>query len=422
MNSLKIVSSIERWPIDRLIPYARNARQHSEKQVAQLAQSIRDNGFVCPVLVDKHGSVIGGHGRILAAQQVGLTELPVIVLDHLTETQAQALRLTDNRIAENASWNEEILQVELAALLAEQVDLTTLGFAELELKRILADLDNQAKPIDEDAAPEPPADPISRIGDLWNLGTEGEHRLLCGDSTLPQTLVQVLEGRPADLIYADLPYNVDYSGSPLATGADALPPILNDNLGDEFGAFLSRSCVSMLAVAGGAMYLSMGSSELHTLYKAFTDAGGHWSTYVIWSKDAFTLGRSDFQRAFEPILYGWKEGAPHYFCGERNLSDVWHIDKPRVNDWHPVMKPVALIEKAILCSSQKADLVLDPFAGSSTTLIACSKTGRRARLVELDRKYVDAAILRWRDFCGGQAVLASTGQSFEEVGLERRPG
>jgi DNA modification methylase len=200
----------------------------------------------------------------------------------------------------------------------------------------------------------------------------------------------------------------------------ATTPILNDNLKENFGLFLHRSCVAMLGVAGGAVYISMGCSELHTLYKAFTDAGGHWSTYIMWIKNSFTLGRSDFQRAFEPMLYGWKKGSPHFFCGERNLGDAWHIDKPRVNDLHPTMKPVELIQKVLLCSSKKADLVLDPFAGSSSTLIACQKTGRCARLVELDPKYVDTGILRWQAFCGGQAILASTGQSFEEVRLERR--
>jgi ParB-like chromosome segregation protein Spo0J len=200
------------WSIERLLPYARNARTHSDKQIRQLAQSIREHGFVNPVSVDKYGNVIAGHGRILAAQQVGLTELPVIVLDYLTETQAQALRIADNRIAETSGWDEKILQVELATLLAEQVDLTSLGFAELELKKILAELESQAKPTDEDAAPEPPAEPITRVGDLWTMGTMGEHRLLCGDSTSPECLAEVLENRSADLIYADPPYNVDYAG------------------------------------------------------------------------------------------------------------------------------------------------------------------------------------------------------------------
>ncbi len=419
MNHLKIVSHIEMWPIDRLIPYARNARTHSDKQVSEIAGSIRENGFVNPVLVDRHGNIIAGHGRILGAQQVGLTEVPVIVLDHLTETQVRALRIADNKIAENAGWDEGILQAELAALLVEEADLTALGFAELELKHILEKLESEAGPINEDGAPEPPAEPITRLGDLWNMG---EHRLLCGDSTLPQCLAEVLEGRSADLIYADFPYNVDYTGSPRTSATGPRRPILNDNLGDEFGAFLYRSCVAMLAVSGGAIYLSMGCSELHTLHRAFTDAGGHWSTFVIWVKNHFTLGRSDLQRKYEPILYGWKKGGPHYFCGERNLSDVWCIDKPHANDLHPTMKPVELIERAILYSSRKGDLVLDPFSGSGTTGIACHKTGRRARLIELDPGYVDASILRWQTFSGGQATLAATGQSFEEVGRERRPG
>jgi DNA modification methylase len=413
MTNVKIVSHIEMWPIESLIPYARNSRTHSEKQIQQIVQSILENGFVNPILVDGRGNVIAGHGRILAAQQLEMSQLPVIVLYHLTETQAQALRIADNRIAENAGWSEKMLQVELEALRAAEVDLASLGFAELELKRILKELESQK---DEDAAPDLPNAPSTRLGDLWVLG---DHRLLCSDSTLPETLTEVLEDPPADLIYADLPYNVDYSGSPRSSG-DTSRPILNDNLGTEFSAFLARSCVAMLGVAGGAIYISMGCSELHTLYKAFTDAGGHWSTYVLWVKDSFTLGRSDFQRAFEPMLYGWKKGQPHFFCGERNLGDVWRIDKPRVNDLHPTMKPIELAERVILYSSQKGNLVLDPFAGACPILIACQKTGRLARLVELDPKYVDVGIRRWQEFCGGQAILASTGHTFEEVSAERR--
>lgn len=251
-----------------------------------------------------------------------------------------------------------MLQAELAALPAQKVDLTALGFAELEVKRILEELESQGEPIDEDAAPEPPDQPITQVGDLWNMG---DHRLLCGDSTLPQCLTEVLEDGSADLIYADPPYNVGYTGSPRTSARPR--PILNDNLGDQFGVFLNRSCVAMLAVAGGAIYISMSSSELHTLYKAFTESGGHWSTFVIWVKDTFTLGRSDLQRQYEPMLYGWKEGGPHFFCGERNLSDVWCIAKPRVNDAHPTMKPVELIERVIQYSSRKTDLVLDAFPG-----------------------------------------------------------
>ena len=212
---------------------------------------------------------------------------------------------------------------------------------------------------------------------------------------------------------------MNYSGSPRSKGK-ARRRILNDNLGSDFGKFLYDICVSMLAVAGGAIYIAMSSSELHTLYKAFTDAGGHWSTYLMWVKDVFTLGRSSYQRQYEPILFGWKEGGAHYFCNERNLGDVWFIDKPRVNDLHPTMKPVELIERAILHSSKSGDPVLDPFAGSGSTLIACQKTSRRGRMIELDPRYVDVAILRWQAFSGHQATLAATGQSFEEVTLERQ--
>jgi DNA modification methylase len=415
MTPVKIVSHIEMWPIESLIPYARNSRTHSDEQIRQIAQSIRENGFVNPILVDGRRNVIAGHGRILAAHQVELMQLPVIVLYHLTETQAQALRIADNRIAENAAWNEEMLEVELVALRAAEVDLTSLGFAELELKQILKELESEGT--DEDSVAELPAVPITRVGDLWVLG---DHRLLCGDATLPENLSKVLEDQPANLICADLPYNVDYSGSP-GSAASSSRPILNDNLGAEFSAFLARSCAAMLAVAEGAIYLSMGCSELHTLHKAFTDAGGHWSTYVLWIKNTFTLGRSDFQRQFEPMLYGWKKGKRHFFCGERNLSDVWNFDKPRLNDLHPTMKPVELIERIILYSSQKEDLVLDPFAGACPTLIACKKTGRRARLIELDPKYVDVGIRRWQDSGGGQVILLSTGQPYEAVAQERRP-
>ena len=417
MNSLVIVNRMETWPIERLIPYASNARTHSRKQIWQIARSMRDHGVINPILVDQHGNVIAGHGRILAAVFLELRQLPVIVLDHLSAAQVRGLRIADNKIAENAQWDEQKLHAELAALLEEKIDLTSLGFDDRELQRVLKELESQAGLVDADAAPGLPEQAITMLGDLWALD---RHRILCADSTVASNLVTVLEHHSADLIYADLPYNVAYSGSPRSSPANARRPILNDDLGSDFGKFLYDSCVAMLAVAGGAIYISMSSSELHTLYKAFTDAGGHWSTYIIWVKDTFTLGRSSYQRQYEPMLFGWKEGGAHYFCGERNLADVWFIDKPRVNDLHPTMKPVELIEKAILHASKVGDLVLDPFAGSGSTVIACQKTSRCARMIELDPRYVDVAILRWQAFSGQQATLASTGQTFAEVTRERQ--
>jgi len=415
MMTPKIVSQIELWPLARLIPYPKNPRTHPDQQVLQICISIQEHGMVNPILVDKAGNVIAGEGRILASQLLGLSELPVIVLDHLTEAQARALRIADNKIAANSGWDEEKLCAELAALLEEEIDLSSLGFSELELKRVLDELDHQTGHMEDDAVPDPPQQPVTIAGDVWILE---DHRLLCGDATSLECLHEVLEGHTADLVYADPPYNVDYRPPPSAAGRSG--PIWNDNLGKDFGKFLYDSCVAILAVSGGAIYISMSSSELHTLHQAFTAAGGHWSTFLIWVKDTFTLGRSNYKRQYEPILFGWKEGSAHFFCGARNLGDVWFIDKPRVNDLHPVMKPVELVERAILHSSRRGDLVLDPFGGAGVTLIACQKTSRRARLIELDPKYVDATITRWQSYTRREAVLASTGRSFCDMALERQ--
>ena len=229
--------------------------------------------------------------------------------------------------------------------------------------------------------PEPPKEPVTRPGDLWLLG---EHRLLCGDATVLADVERVLGGPLADMALDDPPYNVDYGNSPKDKLRGKDRPILNDNLGDGFEAFLTDACTNLVSVTKGAIYIAMSSSELHTLQRAFAAAGGKWSTFVIWAKHAFTLGRADYQRQYEPILYGWRDGSDHYWCGARDQGDVWFFDKPARNDLHPTMKPVALVERAIRNSSKSRDIVLDPFGGSGSTLIAGEKTGRQARLVELD--------------------------------------
>jgi len=412
-----LVKNIEIWAIDKLIAYVKNPRIHSKTQIAQIKASMQRYGMVNPILVDRHGNVIAGHGRILAGRELGLTHLPVIVLDHLTDAEVRQLRIADNRITENGRWNDPLLSEELAALLEEKIDVTELGFNELELKRLVADYEKQIGQIGEDEVPESPEN-VTVAGDEWILG-EGEHRIRCDDSTSLVTVQQFMDGHPADLIFSDLPYNVRYLGSPRSSASEPSRPILNDDLGKDFAKFLYDSCAVMLAVCGGAIYICMSSSELHTLHKAFTDAGGHWSTFVIWAKNTFTIGRSDFQKQFEPLLYGWKEGSPHYWSGARNVGDVWFVDKPHKNDLHPTQKPVELIEKAILLSSRKGDLVLDPFAGAGSTLIACHKNGRRARLIELDPHYVDITITRWQAFSGETARLASNSRTFDQVAEER---
>lgn len=410
MQSL-IVGALECWSLDRLVPHARNARTHSEEQVAQIAGSIAEFGFVNPVLVGDDGVIVAGHGRVMAARKLGLSEAPVIVLSHLTPTQRRALMIADNQIATNAGWNDEMLAAELASLKEEAFDLDLLGFDDAEIDRLLAGPNDEAANLDE--APEPPAEPVSRPGDLWICG---EHRVLCGDATVLADAEKVLNGELADMAFTDPPYNVNYANTAKNKLRGKNRPILNDALGEDFGALLYDACVNILTLTKGAVYICMSSSELDRLQKAFREAGGKWSTFVIWAKNTFTLGRSDYQRQYEPILYGWKDGTDHYWCGARDQGDVWFFDKPHKNDLHPTMKPVALVERAIRNSSKSRDIVLDPFGGSGTTMIAAEHAGRRARLIELDPKYVDVIVQRWQEASGGQARHAETDQLFGASG------
>jgi DNA modification methylase len=408
---------IERWPVDRLIPYARNPRTHTEEQVAQIAASIAEFGFVNPVLVGADGVIIAGHARVMAARKLGLGEVPVIVLDHLSQAQRRALVIADNRLAQNAGWDEEMLRVELEALREDDFSLDLLGFEDAEIEALLAESDDAITGnTDDDAVPETPEAAVTVPGDVWLLG---EHRLLCGDATVMTDVEKVLAGGLADMVFSDPPYNVNYG----ATMKDKLRgkkrKIANDDLGDGFERFLRDACTNILAVTKGAIYICMSSSELHTLYRAFTESGGHWSTFLIWAKNTFTMGRSDYQRQYEPILYGWKEGTDHYWCGARDQGDVWFVKKPIKNELHPTQKPVELIERAIRNSSKARDVVLDPFAGSGSTLVACEKTGRQARLIELEPKYCDVIIRRFEEFSGKRAVLESDGRGFDEIALER---
>ncbi len=412
MNDLQV----EKWPVEKLIPYARNARTHSADQVAQIAASIAEFGWTNPILADADGIVIAGHARLQAARKLGMTEVPVIVLDHLTDSQRRALVLADNRLALNAGWDEEMLRVELAALEEDGFNLELAGFTDEELEELLADPEaDSAGLTDDDAVPETPDKAVTAPGDVWVMG---EHRLLCGDATQMEAIEKVLAGGLADMVFTDPPYNVNYG----ATMKDKLRgnkrKIANDNLGVDFEKFLKDGCVNLLAVTKGAVYICMSSSELHTLQKAFREAGGHWSTFVIWAKNTFTMGRSDYQRQYEPMLYGWKEGTDHFWCGARDQGDVWFVKKPVVNDLHPTMKPVELVERAIRNSSKGRDTVLDPFGGSGSTLIACQKAGRAARLVELEPRYCDVIVRRWQDFTGERAVQEGTNLAFGDLAKE----
>ena len=410
MKSPLIVREIDTFPVADLKPYAQNARSHSASQIQQIANSIDEFGFVNPILVAQDHSIIAGHARLRAAVQLGMSEVPVIVLGHLSETQRRALVLADNQLTLNAVWDETMLRAELAALQAERFDLNLTGFDEQELNRLLAAEDPEAL-ADPDEPPALSVAPVSRPGDLWVLG---EHRLLCGDATDRDAVDAVMGGQAAAMIFTDPPYGVAYEGK-----TPGKLTIANDALGEKFYEFLLSACRVMVELSQGAIYICMSSSELHTLFTAFTGAGGHWSTFLIWSKHHFTLGRSDYQRQYEPILYGWPEGRKHYWRGDRDQGDVWSIIRPVANREHPTMKPVELVERALQNSSRFGDLVLDPFAGSGTTLIACHRRQRRARLLEIDPRYVDVICRRWQQFSGKSAVLDGDGRSFEQIAESR---
>ena len=413
MSDPWLSTHIERWPTEKLVPYARNARTHSEEQVAQIAASIVEFGFTNPILAGSDGVIVAGHGRLAAAQKLGLDTVPVVVLDHLTPAQRRALIIADNRIAENAGWDDAMLRIELQSLQEDGFNLDITGFDADALAEIMAGeettVDGQT---DDDVVPEVPVTPISRPGDVWELGN---HRLLCGDATNPASYEALMADSQAVMVFTDPPYNVDYANSAKDKMRGKDRPILNDNLGDGFYDFLLAALTPMLARCAGGTYIAMSSSELDTLQQAFRAAGGKWSTFIIWAKNTFTLGRADYQRQYEPILYGWPEGQNRHWCGDRDQGDVWNIKKPQKNDLHPTMKPVELVERAIRNSSRPGDIVLDPFGGSGTTLIAAEKSGRIGWLIELDPKYVDVIVRRWQDWSGQEAYREADAVKFNDL-------
>ena len=417
-----LADKIEQWPTDKLVPYARNARTHSDSQVAQIAASIAEFGFTNPILAGSDGVIVAGHGRLAAAQKLGIAIVPVVILDHLTPTQRRALVIADNRIAENAGWDEAMLQVELADLQGDDFDLSLTGFDADALADLLAGEETTSDgQTDEDSVPDAGTS-ITRPGDVWICGN---HRVICGDSTDASTYDALMAGEIADMVFTDPPYNVDYANTAKDKMRGTDRPILNDNLGAGFHDFLLAALTPTLAHCRGGIYVAMSSSELDVLQSAFRTAGGKWSTFIIWAKHTFTLGHADYQRQFEPILYGWPADGTRHWCGARDQGDVWNIKKPHKNDLHPTMKPVELVERAVRNSSRPGDIVLDSFGGSGTTMIASEKSGRKARLIELDPKYVDVIVRRWQDYAGTQATRQSDGVAFDTLvsepgGLENR--
>jgi len=407
--------TFEQWPIDRLIEYARNPRKN-DHAVDQMAAAIQEFGFRIPCVAQSDGRLVDGHLRLKAARKLGLATVPVILADDLTPTQIKAFRLLANRSATWAEWDDDLLRLELDELKLDDFDLALTGFDADQLLAIIAGEETGTQGnTDDDAVPDVPETPVSRLGDVWVLG---KHRLLCGDATQEGSYQALLGSDRVSMVWQDPPYGVNYANSAKDKLRGKNRPILNDNLGEGFGPFLQAALTPALARCNGAVYIAMSSSELDVLQSAFRAAGGHWSTFIIWAKNTFTMGRADYQRQYEPMLYGWPEGSKRHWCGDRDQGDVWQIKKPVKNDLHPTMKPVELVERAIRNSSRPGDTVLDCFGGSGTTMIAAEKSGRVARLMELDPKYVDTIVRRWQDYAGRKATRESDGVAFESLASE----
>ena len=388
--------------VSDLIPYALNSRTHSDAQVAQIAASIKEFGWTNPILIDSDNTIIAGHGRLLAARKLGMEQVPAIVLDHLSKAQQRALVIADNQLALNAGWNMDLLKVELEDLLADDFNLDILGFDQNFLDGLLEPELTEGL-TDEDAVPEAPSVPKTVLGDVWVLG---KHRLMCGDSTSIDAVDKLMEGGKADMVFTDPPYGVDYEGIKNDDRAG-----LETLLRGAFANYLSSS------KSGSAIYVFHSdrcADIFHFVFREFF----HFSSMVIWAKNSLTLSRTDYQSQHEPCLYGWMKNGTHKFHGDRKQVSVWRFDKERV-DGHTTPKPVALIERALDNSSKGGDIISDFFGGSGSTLIACEKTNRHARLMELDPKYVDVIITRWQDFTGKKATLEGDGRTFEEIGNDR---
>jgi len=409
---------IEQIGIATLIPFAKNSRTHDDAQVAQIAASIREFGFTNPVLIDEANGIIAGHGRVMAARKLKMAEVPCIRLSHLSDAQKRAYVIADNKLALNAGWDEAMLKLELADLKTLDFDLNLTGFNTAEIDALLADKGTDGL-TDPDDAPEPPVEPVTRLGDVWVCG---QHRVMCG-SSLDQSQVELLcAGQRVDMLLTDPPYNV-------ALGMNETPKeakkrnrrtdglvVQNDSMDDQsFRIFLRDAFVSADTVMkpGAVFYIWHADSEGYNFRGACKDAGWPVRQCLIWRKSSLVMGRQDYQWRHEPCLYGWKEGAGHLWASDRKQTTILEFDKPSRNGEHPTMKPVALFEYQMLNNTKGGDIVLDSFGGSGTTLIAAEKNGRIARIMELDPKYVDVIVKRWEDFTGQKAVLEATGEPFK---------
>lgn len=377
--------------VNHLIPYIRNARTHSESQIAQIAASIKEFGFLSPILIAEDNTILAGHGRLAAAQKLGLKQVPCVKENHLTETQRRAYIIADNRLSLNAGWDDEMLAIELSELQGVDFDLDLLGFDESELASIFED-GKEVEDDDFDVTEELNKPSFSRVGDIWTLG---RHRLICGDSTKEEIYKKLMDGKKANLVVTDPPYNVNYEGS--------AGKIKNDNMDDDkFYNFLLDAFSNMEKVMAedASIYVFHADTEGLNFRKAFNDAGFYLSGCCIWKKPSLVLGRSPYQWQHEPCLYGWKKKGKHQWYSGRKETTIWEFEKTKKNADHPTMKPIPLLAYPITNSSMSNTLILDPFGGSGSTLIACEQTDRSCYTIELDEKFCDVIVKRYIEQVG----------------------
>jgi DNA modification methylase len=399
--------------VSTLIPYARNSRTHSDEQIAQIAASIKEFGWTNPILIDGDNGIIAGHGRLSAARKLGHEEVPVIELKDLTETQRKAYIIADNRLALNAGWDNEMLTIELNDLLADGFALELLGFDPKEINALLEPEVVEGL-TDEDAVPDVPDEPITKVGDIYQLGN---HRLMCGDSTSIDA-VDKLMPETANMIFTDPPYLMDFTGGIHGDGSKSFNAkhgsIKNDKMSDKEGDdFLDAINSVITSKVDGAFYITFYRLGINKYFASMERTGLKCRSLVIWDKGNHTLSNSDYMSMYEPMFYGWVNN--HKFYGGKNGMDIWRIKRTAKNDLHPTMKPVELVEKAVLDGSAINGIVLDLFGGSGTTIVACEKHNRHSRIMELDPKYCDVIVKRWEDFTGKKAMLVTANEELSEI-------
>ncbi|MBQ3138078.1 MAG: site-specific DNA-methyltransferase [Ruminococcus sp.] len=391
---MRTTTDFQLVPTDKLIPYVNNARTHSKEQILKLRSSLREFGFINPVIIDKDFNVIAGHGRLMAAKEEGIDEVPCVFVDHLTEAQKKAYILADNRMALDAGWDEELLAVEMAELHDLGFDLAMTGFDEKEIADLFSDgTDSEAKDDDFDLTAALEKAAFVQRGDIW---TVGRHRLMCGDATSSEDVSALMGNVKANLILTDPPYGVSFKSSSGLT-------IQNDSMkNEEFYTFLFSAfkCMAEHLEKGGAAYVFHADTEGLNFRRAFVDAGFHLAGCCIWVKDSLVLGRSDYQWQHEPVLYGFMQNGKHKWYSDRKQTTIWNFDKPKRNANHPTSKPLDLLGYPIGNSTQENGVVIDTFGGSGSTLMACEQMNRICYMMELDEKYASVILRRYVEDTG----------------------